>query len=82
MGNITTTAGTLGFAAACADVLVWRLNGHPLPIPDDVTASFGVLFGVGFHALGMGAGWCGSVAAQILDKKFGITPVNPTDAGP
>lgn len=80
--NITSTAGALGFAAACADIYIWHLNGSSLPVPEETIGSFAVVFGVGTHAIGIAAKWTGDIISQILEKKFGITPADPTDAGP
>lgn len=80
--NITATAGALGFAAACADIYVWHLNGSALPVPEDTVTAFGVVIGVGTHALGIAASWAGNIANQLISKKLGITPPNPPNAGP
>jgi len=79
MSNINNTAGALGFATAVADILVWRYNGHPLPVPDDVVASLAVVVGVSVHAFGIAAVYVGRIANVLVQKKLGIT-VNPTNA--
>lgn len=79
--SLGTTAGTLGFATAVADIVVWRYNGHPLPVPDDVVAAFSVAIGVGTHAIGIAASWAGNILNQVIQKKLGLPTGNPQQPG-
>ena len=49
MGIQNTTAG-LGGAAAVSDIVVWLLDGHPTPVPEDVQTAIMVVAGVMIHA--------------------------------
>jgi hypothetical protein len=73
MPSISTTAGTLGFAAAVTNIYVWHVHGQPLPITTDVQASFGVVFGVLTHAVGLAWNYILPLFKGFLEKKLGIS---------
>ena len=79
--SLGTTAGTLGFAGAVANIAAWWYNGHPLPVPEDTVAAFAVVAGTVTHATGIVFGYTMNIVNQVLEKKLDITPVNPQQPG-